>query len=57
MVQSHLRYITRLQLFSMRGLGIAVGGAQAILSPNGNRNRVINSKCEWTFSTKSLKIV
>ena len=57
MVQSHLRYFTRLQLFSMRGLGIAVGGAQAILKPNGNRNRVINSKCEWTFSTKSLKIV
>ena len=45
----------------MRGIGIPIAitkiGAEAILKPNGNRNRVINNRCEWTLSTKSLKIV
>ena len=54
-VHSHLRFITRLRLwfFSMGWIAIAnynkKMGTQPTLEPNGNRNCVINRRCELTI--------
>ena len=51
--QLRLRMWFRLQCFSMEGIGIAISIAKIDAQPtretNGNRNRVINLRCEWTL--------
>ena len=53
MVHSYLRFITRLRLlfFSNAAIEIVIAkmGAQPILEHNGNRNRSLNRRCEWTL--------
>ena len=47
----------QLRFFSAREIGITIAkmDAQPSVEPNGNynRNRVINSRCEWTLELKS----
>ena len=52
MVHWYLRFITRLRLlfFSKGTIEIVITkmGTQPILEHNGNRNRILNRRCEWT---------